>query len=475
MKMIFRVFSALMVLVLLLSTAAFAQSSETDLYAPLESEFGPITLEAVYPISVYNATGLSKTTRSIQVVLSVPVAFLSAIPNLYEDLSGMIYLVSMADGFCYFDTFTVDDELDGFVTTSLYFSLPKNNELEDYLLVYNKQLRMLTGVYAGPETTADTDTAVPAEGQAETDDDSQITAIGQEEEDDGSLETLQAIIDALGVPIFQTTYDDLAQGNEIQKGDQSDSAKGLQTLLAAFGYDIKANGKAYNKTFELLNELQGIFGLEQTDYINADGFSFFLTSLLIQSDRDLAQDLLIGTELNYAEFDYLLGCSAQLKGLYFTAAEYFENSGWDDADDRALACIRPWPKNGVVFRNEEYKSKRTTLQIVIENQDEGFATFIKVFSDNGDLVSALFAGGSAAVSTKLPSGVYTIKLGTGENWYGPLEAFGDYGYYQTLLFGEGITEVTLESGYEYTLTINTSTNNPDADDVNSEYTDWNNF
>ncbi len=289
------------------------------------------------------------------------------------------------------------------------------------------------------------------------------------------MDTLYAVIDALGEPLFRSTYDDLAQGNVIQKGDQSDSAKGLQTLLAAFGYEIKANGKAYNKTFELLNELRGIFSLEQTDSIHADGFSFLLTCLLILNDQDLAEDLLIGTEISYAEFDYLLGCCAELQGLYFTAYGYFVSSGWDDAEYRALACIRPWPENGVVFRNEEYKSKRTTLQIVIENQDEGFASFIKIFSENGDLVSTLFAGGSASVSTKLPSGVYTIKLGTGESWYGPQEAFGDYGYYETLLFGEGISEVTLESDYEYTLTINTSTSNPEADDVNSEYTDFYDF
>jgi hypothetical protein len=87
----------------------------------------------------------------------------------------------------------------------------------------------------------------------------------------------------------------------------------------------------------------------------------------------------------------------------------------------------------------------------------------------------MFIGGSGKVTAKLPAGTYFMRTGTGYDWYGPNEAFGESGYYDTLLFDDGTEYVTLQSGYEYTLLLNTSYNDPDYDDVGSEYTDYGDF
>ena len=182
-----------------------------------------------------------------------------------------------------------------------------------------------------------------------------------------------------------------------------------------------------------------------------------------------------GTTMDSDEFEYLQGCCAQLRGLYYTASDFFYYSDWQDWEARMNACVQDWPDKGEVYHNPDYRSDSTTLKIKVANQDEGYATYFKLYTSDGDFVSGLFVDSAGTVSTEIPGGVYVIKMGTGKDWYGPLEAFGDYGDYETLLFVDDEAEVQLDSGYEYTLTINTSTENPDADDVNTEYTDFGEF
>lgn len=469
MKSIIRIFSVLVCFTLLLSSAAFAQSEDTDLYAPFLSDYGQITVQAVNPITVYNADGVSQTTRSVEVVLALPVPFLSSLADFYGDLSTMFQIVN-TDGPITLDQITLGDEAGGYVPVSLFFSMPADTELSDCRLVFNDQLRMLAATGGQAEPTAEA--AAPEEVAAE---DAVAQTDVTEQTEDASF-TINAIIDALGEPLYQAAYDDLAQEIVLKQGDTSDTVKGFQTLLVAFGYDIAINSKAGTKTIRFLKELQAAFGLEQTDTLGAEDFSFFLMCLYINEDQDAAEELLVGGELTDSEFYYLLGGCAEVAGLYYTAYDYYMYySSEANAYDRALACIQAWPDKGEVYRKADYNGNQTKLHIKIENQNEGYASYIKIYDETGDWISGLFVSGSGTVTAKLLKGVYTVRIGTGETWYGPLEAFGDEGTYETLLFDGDAEQVELQSGYEYTLTINTSTSDPEADGVGSEYTDFGDF
>jgi hypothetical protein len=491
MKAKLRMLAALTLLTLLFCPAALATSAEQDLYAPFTSDLGEIAVLSVIPISVYNAEGISKTTQAVEVTLDLPAAFLTGVSDPLETLSDLFTLMSL-NGFISLDDYTPDTTHDSYMTVRLYFSMPAGTEFSEYRLVYGTQVRALAETGAQPEAgtiepmaaasdaPADTAAAAPADdviAQTETGDEAAAPAedIQDEEEADEAAAIMDAVLEALDEPLYTATYAELAQGGVIQVDDRTDSAKGLQTLLAAFGYSISTDGWAGGKTFEKLQNLQGIFGLEPTETVTAPDFQYLLQCLLIYNDADTAYELLSGTALDSDEFDYLQGCCAFMRELYYTASDLFYYSDWEDWETRMEACAQPWPDKGEVYHNPDYRGDSTTLKIKVDNQDEGYATYFKLYTEDGDFVSGLFVDGSGTVSADLPGGTYVIKMGTGETWWGPQEAFGDEGYYETLLFTDDEPEVHLSSGYEYTLTINTSMEDPDADDVNSEYTDFGEF
>lgn len=59
-------------------------------------------------------------------------------------------------------------------------------------------------------------------------------------------------------------------------------------------------------------------------------------------------------------------------------------------------------------------------------------------------------------SGPITNGTCQIKIGMGEKWFGPHDTFGHPGTYKRLVFGEnGSSSVTFDSGFVYTLRINT--------------------
>lgn len=470
MKRLTLVCSTVLALMLLLCAAAAAQSGEQDLYEPFASDYGPISIVAVDPGDLYGEDGQTDEQHQIMVELSASWDFRGEIEDLDPDLSGMFYLVSL-NGFLYADGFTIDEGQDGNMSVILFFYLPAGSELAEYRLAYNGQMRMLAETGNLSESAEDTGETASADDLDAVEEE----VVSRQTDEDDSMETIDIVLDALGEPLYQTTCDDLAIGNTIDLDDRSSSAKGLQTLLIAFGYDVSADGLADKNTFYPLHRLQAIFGMEVNNTVDAEDFDYLLTGLYILNDPDGAEELLAGVGLTYDEFYYLRGCCAELRELYYTAYEYFDYCSGEDAYNRAQACIRPWPDNGEIYHHKDYVSTQVQLDIKVDNQDEGYATYFKIYSGDGDWVSSLFVLGSGTVTTNLPGGVYTVKLGTGESWFGLQEAFGYEGYYETLLFNDDVAEVELASGYEYTLTINTSQNDPEADDVDSEYTDFGDF
>ena len=190
------------------------------------------------------------------------------------------------------------------------------------------------------------------------------------------------------------------------------------------------------------------------------------------TDEDAAYDLMYG--VMGGEYDYMRGCALAAEGRYYSARMAFEVSGFGDWEERAQACIQPWPETGELYSNSEVYGDITALCVVF-NGTPDTAMLVKIYTVDGVLARTMFIGGSGSATTYLPEGVYIIKDGAGEEWYGEQEAFGADGYYEIMTFDDDVQEVLLEGYYITTITVNVQESNPDGKGVGSDAETWENF
>ena len=285
---------------------------------------------------------------------------------------------------------------------------------------------------------------------------------------------MELVLRALDEELYAATREYLSTGETIASGSRGDPARGLQTLVAALGQDIKIDGNVGPKTMKALNEVEEAFRMDEADQVDIHSFDRLLMMLLIATDEDEAWEILADGLMEDDEFHYYAASAQEARGNYYSAMLRFADIDYLDSAERADACVLAWPKNCELYRNPAYGGKKTHLNIRVDG-DVDYATFIKIYAENGDYVLGVFIDGSSSTTVKIPGGTYFIKKGTGYDWYGVKEAFGDDGYYATLYFDDGGQEVTLKSRYEYTLTLNTAYDDPDASDVGTEGIDWDAF
>ena len=302
-----------------------------------------------------------------------------------------------------------------------------------------------------PEAEPEVDDGEPAEGEA----------------------SIDEVLDALDRDVYRDTYAALLAGEVVEKGSKGDAAKGVQQTLVDLGQDIAVDGSVGPKTISALNDVQAALGLEQTESVDAKVYEELLKRLLMARDPEEAEMLLKGS-MDDGEFDYMLACACEGQGKFYTAKQLFEQSGWGDWEERAAACVQPWPKTGRLYKNPNVGGSATEL-IVKFNTDPDTAMLVKIYTEDDVLARTLFIGGTGQASTKLPAGTYVIKDGRGHDWYGEAEAFGDDGSYEIMTFGDGEQTVTLKANYSTTITVNVQEDNPDADSVGSDWEDWSNF
>ncbi len=283
------------------------------------------------------------------------------------------------------------------------------------------------------------------------------------------------VLDALNDDIYRATYDALLSGEVIQKGSKGDTAKGVQQTLVALGQDIAVDGNVGPKTIAALNAVQAAFGLPETESLDAEVYATLLPRLLIVTDPDAADALLMGS-MDAAEYDYLRACALVAQGKYASARALFEESGWGDWAARAEACVQPWPKTGVLYKNPEVKGSSAELAVQF-NTEADTAMLVKVYTEGGVLARTMFIGGTGKATCSLPAGTYVIKDGVGKNWYGEEEAFGERpeGQYEIMTFEGGSQEVELKKNYRSTITVNVQEDNPAAEGVGSDWESWSDF
>lgn len=158
---------------------------------------------------------------------------------------------------------------------------------------------------------------------------------------------------------------------------------------------------------------------------------------------------------------------------YYDAYSLFVQSKYGDWERMAKKCIRRWPKNGEIYHDNTQWLKDVQLRFRVEQPDDT-AVFIRVFKDDTP-VSYVFIGGSDEVMISLPGNQkYTIKDGVGINWFGPDDAFGPDGAYETMLFGDqNESEIYLVRTNDYTITLNVD--NAAGESIGSEDQTWKEF
>ena len=161
------------------------------------------------------------------------------------------------------------------------------------------------------------------------------------------------------------------------------------------------------------------------------------------------------------------------KQKYYDAYEMFNKSQYGDWERMAKKCVRRWPKNGQIRRDNTQWLQDTRLTFKVE-QPEDTAIFIRVYKDEKPL-SYVFIGGSDEISLMVPgNGTYMIKDGVGSKWFGETDTFGAIGAYETMTFGQKEEEtIYLNARMGYTITINVE--DVIGEDVGTQEEEWQSF
>ena len=295
--------------------------------------------------------------------------------------------------------------------------------------------------------------------------------------DDNEDDKISYVLNALANQNYIDTFTALQSGETIVDGSYSMAAAGLQQTLVDLGCNIDVDGKAGPLTFSALNKVLSFFGMENAEEVDAELYAWLLSICLIAADADTARELLYDDYASESgsRFDYFRGCTLYAQEYYYQALEAFLASEYGDYKERAEQCVQEWPQNGEIWHNSDYYSKDMYLIFTVNSYDESEGMFFEVYTDSGILVSSLFQTGSGTVYTSLPGGLYRIKDASGKTWYGPGDAFGREGSYEFMSFYEIEDDpylTYLESGYEWTITVNVTSSTAEGTGVGSVSSDW---
>ncbi len=283
-------------------------------------------------------------------------------------------------------------------------------------------------------------------------------------------EGIEAVLDGLGKASYREAYEALLEGELIEKGTNSDSVKALQRLLNELGQEVSKDGKAGSGTIKAVNKILAKYGMEETEVVDADVFAELLCCAYILEKGEDAQEDVITAGMDEGQYYYILGRKYQADKHYYLAQNAYTISDWADWSDRADDCVQKWPSDGRIWKSNSRIGSGVTVKFKVTNSDSDVATCFKIYNSDDKLVAVLFIGGNGSASTNLKAGRYTIKQGTGTEWYGRKDAFGEEGWYCTWTFDDGATSYKFKSGYVYTLTTGVSDGN-----AGSDYASWGDF
>ena len=257
-------------------------------------------------------------------------------------------------------------------------------------------------------------------------------------------DAIRDILEQFDNPTYFVAYEAFLKGEVMEKGTSGSPARAVQQILNAFGEKMNVDSKASSSTIKALNKIQTDFGLDVTDRVDLQVYSELLCVLLIYENGEDAMDSVLAAGMSKQQYLYCLARKLVCDEYYYQAKLTYEMSGWKDCQLRAFSCAVSWPKHGRVWRDSELVSEKVLFKIKVTNSDDDVARCFKIYNLSQQLVAVLFIGGNGSAQTGLLPGTYTIKMGTGSDWYGAMDTFGEEGSYCVLDY------TSFDIGYIYT-------------------------
>lgn len=191
-----------------------------------------------------------------------------------------------------------------------------------------------------------------------------------------------------------------------------------------------------------------------------------LTSSVFKASQGYVPEPVSESEDKYQE-----ACALAEAGLYYSAAQAFNESGFGDWDQKAEECVQH-PSSREVWEASWQSDDNVYLNVTL-NQSEDTLTQLNFYS-RGEWVAALLLKGSGEYRLSPQAGECTILAATGKTWYGFREGFGRNGSYQTLMFGDSGETIDLHYQTDYSMSIHISAFD-EEDPVGEGKTSWENF
>lgn len=253
----------------------------------------------------------------------------------------------------------------------------------------------------------------------------------------------------------------LARDGFSELGDYRDA---MDRARIADDYDVYEQGKALYE--------EGAYADARTKFASIISSGISEVSEWIQRcDYALADELYVAGDLEGAlegfkalgsyedaeeridAIEYELADKMLAEGAVEEAYEAFLALGsYSDAAARAAAIPQAFPASGVLWQAEGSHYQYAAIEIDYKYSSGG--AFYKIYSGE-TLMAMLFCNANSTVRVYLNPGNYTIKEGTGDNWFGTDLAFGKKGYYSTMTYDDSGTDwFTLGDGDLVTITIN---------------------
>ena len=189
------------------------------------------------------------------------------------------------------------------------------------------------------------------------------------------------------------------------------------------------------------------------DEIDGERYSAAVSALQ-KIEADITKsDVEFSETIPFKEIKYYLGVAFFEQELFYSAyMEFSDASGVFDAASKADECSQPI-KSVELYENPDYARNSVSMTFKAP-KGSGISACVKVYTEDGILVSTSLIEADKKLRIKLPKGTYTFNIGRGYEWYGIEEAFGDIAYYGTMIMdAEGGITWKLTTRYRYFITM----------------------
>ena len=273
----------------------------------------------------------------------------------------------------------------------------------------------------------------------------------------------------------------------IEVGDYESASSILETLpdfVNAQSYKkycdaiIAYKNKEYPKARELFNDL--LSGNVPDNMLDDAGQMISLIDAIGKFDNGddtckdsfaaiAESDSVIAKREANKYLDYIRGNDYLNQGLFYSAYECFMNSG-DIKDSKELMdrCFQVRPESGIIYRNTTSGAVSVTIYDTQDDDD----MFVKIYDQSDNLIETMYIRDGSNSTAYFQSGTFrmAIAYGSPEWWFGPEEAYGDFGSYKRLLLNNDEEYFSFRSNMIYTLRFNVVDGN--VNDITSDYGDF---